>query len=79
MRAVKSLEICTLDGILFSKAYEDLDGKAQKSYVSWHWGVTESLKKNWLLVPKMIWGNWWFLMQAVAGLKNWTLMYHFCQ
>ena len=41
------------DGLLLSNAYEVLDGKVQKSYVSWHWRVMQSLKKNWLLVPKM--------------------------
>ena len=40
------------DRILLSKAYKDLDEKIQKSYVSWHWRVIPSLKKNWLLVPK---------------------------
>ena len=44
--------------ILLSKAYKDLDEKAQKSYVSWHWRVMQSLKKNWVLVPKMTWGIW---------------------
>ena len=46
MRAVESLEICTFDVILFSKAFKDFDGKAQKSYASWHWEVMESLKKS---------------------------------
>ena len=34
----------------------------------------QSLKKNWLLVPKMTWGIWWILMQAVASLKICTLL-----
>ena len=34
------------DGLLSSKAYKDLDEKVQKSYVSWHWKVVQSLKKN---------------------------------
>ena len=41
------------DGILLSKACKDLDEKVRKSYVSWHWRVMQSFKKNWLLVPKM--------------------------
>ena len=40
------------DGLYFSKAYKDKDEKVQKSYVSWHWQVTGSLKKNWLLVQE---------------------------
>ena len=27
------------DGLLFSKAYKDLDENVQQSYVSWHWRV----------------------------------------
>ena len=66
------------DGLLLSKAYKDLDEKVQKSYVSWHWRVMQSLKKNWLLVPKMTWRIWWILMQAVASLKICTLMCYCC-
>ena len=40
------------DGLLLSKAYKDLTEKVQKSYVSWHWRVMQSLKKNWPLAPK---------------------------
>ena len=67
------------DGLLLSKAYKDLDEKVQKSYVSWHWRVMQSLKKNWLLVPKMTWGIWWILMWAVTSLKVVTLMWYFSQ
>ena len=41
------------DWIRLSKAYKYLDEKVQKSYVSWNWRVMQSLKKNWLLAPKM--------------------------
>ena len=68
------------DGFLLSKAYKGLDGKVQKSYnVSWHWRVMQSLKKNWLWVPKTTWRIWWILMWAVASLKVWILMCYFCQ
>ena len=67
------------DWIHLSKAYKYLDEKVQKSYVSWNWRVMQSLKKNWLLVPKMTWGIWWILMRAVASLKICTLMCYFCQ
>ena len=65
------------DGLFLSKAYKDLDEKVKKSSASWYWRVMESLKKNWLLVPKMTWGIWWILMRAVASLKIWTLMCYF--
>ena len=67
------------DWIHLTKAYKDLDEKLQKSYVSWHWRVMQSLKKSWLLAPKITWGIWWTLMQAVASLKICTLMCYFCQ
>ena len=66
------------DWIRLSKAYKYLDEKVQKSYVSWHRRVMQSLKKNWLLVPKMTWGIWWILMRVVASLEICTLMYYFC-
>ena len=67
------------DGLLLSKAYKVLDEKVQKSYIPWDWIVMQSLKKNWLLVPKMIWGIWWILMRAVASLRICTLMCYFCR
>ena len=51
------------DELFLTKAHKDLDEKVQKSYVSWHWRVMQSLKKNWLLVPKMTWGIWWIFIQ----------------
>ena len=65
------------DWIHLSKAYKYLDEKVQKSYVSWHWRVMQSFKKNWLLVPKMTWGIWWILMRAVVSLEICTLMCYF--
>ena len=67
------------DWIHLSKAHRHLDEKVQKSYVSWHWRVMQSLKKNWLFIPKMTWGIWWILMRAVASLEICNLMYYFCQ
>ena len=78
MQAVKNLKICTLTGSISPK-HKDLDEKLQKNYVSWHWRVMQSLKKSWLLAPKITWGIWWTLMQAVASLKICTLMCYFCQ
>ena len=72
-------EILHLDWIHLSKTYKYLDEKVLKCYVSWHWRVMQSLKKNWLLVPKMAWEIWWILMRIVASLEICTLMYYFCQ
>ena len=67
------------DWIHFSEAYRYLDENIQKCYVSWHWRVIQSLKKNWLLDPKMTRGIWWILMRAVASLGICTLMCNICQ
>ena len=44
--------------LLSSKAYKVLDEKVQESYISRHEKVVQSLKKIWLLVPKLTWGIW---------------------
>ena len=67
------------DGLFLSKSYKDLDEKVQKSYVSWHWRVIQSLKQNWLLVLKMTCRIWWSLMRGVASLEICILMCYFCQ
>ena len=66
------------DGLLLSKTYKVLDEKVEKSYVSWHWRVIQSFKKNWPLFRKMARGIWWMLMRAVASLKICTLMCFSC-
>ena len=78
IKALKSPKSCTLMGFFSSKARKVLHEKAQKTYLSRHWRVMQSLKKNWLLVPKMTWGIWWILMRAVVSLKIWTSMCYFC-
>ena len=62
------------DGLFLSKAYKVLDEKVKKNSVSWPWRVMQSLKKNWLLAPKMTRGIWEILMRAVASLKIYSLM-----
>ena len=64
MRVVTSLAICNLMGSICPK-----HEKVQKNYASWEWRVMQSLKKNWLLDPKMTTGIWWILMRPVASLK----------
>ena len=67
------------DVLLFSIAYKVSAKKVQKNYLSWHWKKIQTLKKNWLFVWKMTWGNWWTLTQLVESLKIWTLMGYFCR
>ena len=57
------------DWILLSKAYKDLSEKIQNC-VLWHWRVMQSLKKNWLLVPKKSWGISWIFSQLPKSTKS---------
>ena len=52
--------------------------KAQRSYLSWHRRVMQNLKKNWLVVRKMIWGICQISTRALESLKIGTLMGFFC-
>ena len=53
MRVVESLKICTLTSLFCPKhIYKDLGKKVQKSYVSWHWRMMQSLKKKLTLDSK---------------------------
>ena len=74
MWAVQSLKMCTFMVFFLHKADKILDEKVHKSYVFWYWRVMQSLKKNWLLFPKMTWESWSILMPGVASLKIFTLM-----
>ena len=38
---------------ILSKSFKDSAKKVQRSYLSWHWKVMQSLKKNWLVVSNM--------------------------
>ena len=65
------------DRILLYKAYKDLDENVQKSYVSWHGKVMQSLKKNWLVVSNTTWGIWWIFTQPLKSLKislRWAIL-----
>ena len=47
--------------------------KVQTSYLSWHWGVMQILKKNWLVVWKKTWEFGKFSPEHLKGskLKHW--------
>ena len=77
--AVESLKFCTLMGFFCPNHVQFQLKKVQKSYLSWHCTVIQSLKKNSLFVWKMTWEIWWILTWAVKNLKICTLMGYFCQ
>ena len=62
-------DILHFDGFLLSKSYRVSAKKVQNSYLSWHWRVMQSLKKNWLVVSNMTWRIWWILIQLLKSLK----------
>ena len=71
-------EILVFDGFLLSKWYQVKTKKGQKSYLSWHWTVMQSLKKNWLGVSNVIWEIWRNFTQPLKSLKisfRWTLFF----
>ena len=67
------------DVLLLSVAYKVSAKKVSKSYLSWHWRVIQSLKKNSPFVWKMTWEIWWIFARAVEDLKICTLIGYFCQ
>ena len=66
------------DVLLLSIAYK-VSAKKVKNYLSWHWRVIQTLKKNWLSVWKITWRILVNLMPAVESLKICTLMGYFCR
>ena len=62
------------DVLLLPITYKFSALKVQKNYFSRHWKKTQTLKKNWLFIWKLILGIWWTLPWAVESLKNCTFV-----
>ena len=78
--AIESLKFCALMGCFCpsrgSLRYKVSANKVRRSYLSWHWRVMQSLKKNWLLVSNMTWEIWWIFNQPPKSQKislQWAL------
>ena len=67
------------DVLLLSIAYKVSAKKVQKTYLSLHWRVVQTLNKKLFFVWKMTREIWWILSQAVENLKVCTCMAYFCQ
>ena len=52
------VEILHFDGFHLSKSYKVSAKKIKNSYLSWHWRVMQSLKKNRLVVSNTTWRIW---------------------
>ena len=57
------------DRLLLLKVCKISTKTVQRSYVSWHWRVMQSLKKNQFVIPKLI-RIWWILIRALKILKK---------
>ena len=68
-RAIKILKNFHFNGLLLSKVYIIWVKKVQRSHLSWHWSVMQSLEKNWLNASKLTWGIWQILTWALKILK----------
>ena len=77
VQAVASLKICTLI-CYFCLYHIKFQLKKYRRILSWLWKKIQTLKKNWLFVLKMTWGNQRNLTWAVKTLKICTLMGYFC-
>ena len=58
-----------LDWILLLKVYKISAKTSPKSCVSWHWRLTQHLKKNWFVVSKLT-QIWSIFIWALKSLKN---------
>ena len=73
-RVLENLQNLHFHLLLLCKVFNVWPKKVQRSYLSWHWRVTQNLKKNWLVNCKMTWGIWQIFSIALESLKIGTLM-----
>ena len=64
-------EILYFGGLFLLKSNKVSAKKVQKSYLSWHRRMMQSLKKNWLVVSlsNLTWGIWWIFTQTLKCPK----------
>ena len=66
------------DGILLSKIEKVWPWNLQRSYVSWQWRIMQNLKRNWLVIWKLIWGHSMWNQPTLPTWPTWILLI-FCQ
>ena len=74
----KSKKIFCFNWLLATKVYIVWAAKVQRSYLSWHWGVMQILKKDWPVVWEKSWEIWQIFTRALESIKIRTLMGSFC-
>ena len=76
--ALKWLKKLHFHWSLLCKVYKVWPKKVQRRYISWYWRVMQNLKKNWLVVWKIIWGNWEIFIETLESVKIGTFIWFFC-
>ena len=66
--ALKRLKKLHFDWSLLCKVYNVWHEKVLRRYISWHWRVMQNLKKNWLVVWKITWGNWEIFIETLESV-----------
>ena len=78
-RALEKCKKCfCFNWLLVTKVYIVWATRVQRSYLSWHWGVMQILKKDWPVVWKKTWEIWQIFTRALESVKIGTLMGSFC-
>ena len=75
---LESLKNLHFHWFLLCKVFNVSSTEIQRSYLTWHRGVIQNLKKNWLVVWKMTWEIWQIFTRALESVKIGTLMGSFC-
>ena len=66
------------DGLFLSSVYKVSATKIQRTYLSWHWTVTQNLNKLWPYDFKNGMGNWVNFHQSTQKSEKCTLTGSFC-
>ena len=71
--ALKNLKNVHFNGLILTKIYNVSDKKVQSSYVWLHSRLIQSLKENWLVLPKFDMRNFANFHQSTWKSPNWDL------
>ena len=72
-RALKNLKNLQFNGLILTKVYNLSAKKVQRSYAWLHSRLTQSLKENWLVLPKINMRNLADFYQSTWKSLNWDL------
>ena len=72
-RALKNLKNLHFNGLVLTKVYNVSVKKVERSYVWLHSRLIQSLKKNWLVIPKIGMRNLENFHQSTWKSPNWDL------